>query len=164
MENKITLAGLDFVINFCNKINTQPIPLAEIPQQSLANIYANPKGERHYIVNIISFLPLKLDPVKNASSGLFLNEEKTIFFNYNGVTDIKTSIHTESGLVVSRDFNIVYDSTDPIPSEFNMYHIQIDYKIASLRTQSVEAIVVHDKNLDPETDRGTVTTPVTSGQ
>jgi hypothetical protein len=164
MENEITLAGLDFVINFCNKINAQPIPLAEVPQQSLANIYANPQGERHYIVNIISFLPLKLDLLENTSSGLFLNEEKTIFFNYNGVTDVKTSIHTENGLVVSRDFNIVYDSTDPIPSEFDMYHIQIDYKIASLRTQSVEAIIVHDKNLDPETDRGTVTSPITTNQ
>lgn len=158
MENKITLAGLDFVINFCNKINDKPIPLAEVPQQSLANIYPNPKGERHYIVNIISFLPLNLDVLKNPSSGIFLNTEKTIFFNYNGVTDVKTDIDTENGLVISRDFNIVYDSTETNPSEFDMYHIQLDYKIVSSSTQLVEAIVVHDKNLDPETDRGTVTT------
>jgi hypothetical protein len=160
MKNKTTIAGISITINFCRKINKEKIDLVYISQEPLATIY---KGQQEgtYTVNIITHIPtlLKYLSGMNLGSGIFLNKEKDLFLNYNGVTNISTSIHNnDSGIILCRDFNIEYDCKDQVIENYDMYHVQFNYKLLSEKIQSVEAIIVKLINEDPETSRGTVTT------
>lgn len=160
MKNKITIAGLSATINFCNKLNNDPVKSIYISQEPLATIYGSQKDDT-YTVNIIAHIPVNLNKLNetNVNSGLFLNKEKTLFLNYNGVCNIDTSVQKQdgSGVLLCRDFNIEYDSNEPVVDYYDIYQAQFDYKLADKNFQSVEAIIVKLINEDPETDRGTVT-------
>lgn len=154
------IAGLSFRLNFFNKINQEPFKITSVSQQPLTNIYTN-ESDDGYIVNILAHMPTDLIELKadTISSGFYIDSNQKIYFNYNGITRIRTSIENHNkGIILCRDFNIEYDSISNTPSVFDLYYFQIEYKILSQDTQSVEAIIVQDKNLDPETTRGTVTT------
>lgn len=81
---------------------------------------------------------------------------------YRGVVDAKTSINNGEN-ITCRDFDLFYDC-DSKSTEYNLYHIEFDYKI--LDDSSAEAILVEytEDNLEkcekladpPKTDRGTV--------
>ena len=159
MTNTV-IAGLSFQLNFFNKINQEPFKITSVSQQPLTNIYTN-KNDDGYIVNVLAHMPTDLTELKADSlySGFYLDKHQKIYFNYNGIIKIHTSVENQNkGIILCRDFNIEYDSISNVPEVFDMYYFQIEYKILSQDTQSVEAIIVQDKNLDPETDRGTVTT------
>ncbi len=159
MKTKTTIAGLSIELQFCKKITEQPITSEYISKEPLVNIYASGKQEE-YTVNILSQIPQKLNEIneENAKSGLFLNDTNTLLLNYSGVNTIGTSVSKENGMLLCRDFNIDYNCPEKKYSAYDLYHIQFNYSLQPKYAQSVEAIIVHDKNLDPETDRGTVTT------
>lgn len=167
MSNKVTIAGVSITLNFCKKINETPIPSDFRSKQPIVNIYKNTTDQDIYVVNIVSYLPESLKALTDMdlNSGLILNKDATLFLSYTGVNIIKTSINKpDNGALLCREFNILYDFEDTYSENYNLYHIQFDYKLLSTNFQSVEAIIVHDINEDPETDRGTVTTVRTDDQ
>jgi len=161
MKNKITIAGLSITLNFCHRINKEPIKSVFTSDEPLATIYKSQKKDT-YTVNIVAHIPVSTKNLTetNLGSGLFLDKNKTLFLNYNGVNNIDTSIFKsdQTGILLCRDFGIEYNSQDTIIEDYNLYHIQFDYNLFSESFQLVEAIIVRLINEDPETDRGTVTT------
>lgn len=165
MKTKTTIAGLSIEVQFCKKITKQPVASEYISKEPLVNIYAsNKKGE--YTVNILSHVPQKLNQIaqEKAKSGLFLNDDKTLLLNYSGVNTIATSVSKEDGMLLCRDFNFDYDCPDSAYENYDLYHTQFVYSLQTKNAQSVEAIIVHDVNLDPDEDRGTVSTVRTDDQ
>ncbi len=165
MANKIIIGGISLELKFCKKMKNDdedtPITLDYVSSEPIVNIYKG--ADPHpYIVNIMSYIPPNLNdiPEKDLNSGLFLSEDNTIFLSYTGVNMINTPITTTENLgkILCRVFNILYDCEDQTPSTYDLYHIQFEYSLLAKNFQSVEGIIVHDINLDPETDRGTVTT------
>lgn len=161
MKLQKTIAGIFIDISFCNKVNAQPINLKNTSKEPLVNIYEiDNKGI--YTVNILSHVPQNLNQINDidVESGLFLNEDKTLVLNYGGISSIETSVTNDStnGKLPSRSFDIDYNCPDKDYQNFDLYHIQFNYRMTSANAQSAEAIIIHDVNLDPETDRGTVAT------
>ncbi|WP_346882194.1 hypothetical protein [uncultured Algibacter sp.] len=161
MKHNITIAGLSLSTKFCHKINKEQIKSIYISEEPLTTIYKS-QQEGAYTVNIVAYVPTSLKNLKdiNLGSGIFLNEEKTLFLNYNGVSNVNTSVQktNDSGVLLCREFNVEYDCDDQVLENYNLYHIQFDYKLLPKKFQSVEAIIVKLINEDPVTDRGTVTT------
>lgn len=163
MKKNVTIAGLDFTLNFCKKIgeeNIKPSKKNPVPQP-MVNVSASKKG-KVFTVNILGFVPntpLESLEGKNLISGLQLNEENTLFLNYDGVSAIETDINgPENGVVICRDFNFEYDCPENEYEDYILYHTQFTYSLVPKNFQSVDAIMVSDVNLDPRGSRGTVTT------
>ena len=162
MNQKPTIAGLEFEIKFCKKVNEKPLQNWEISRIPLANIYNSSKSDT-YTVNIFAYIPTDFTVTKEPNQSLIdlmPEEENKLFFSYNGVCAVKTSMSSieESKLTLCRNFSIEYDASGAEPIEYNLYHIQLYYRIVVNHAQRVAAIIVHDKNFDPVTSRGTVTT------
>ncbi|GAA3630653.1 hypothetical protein [Flavivirga jejuensis] len=161
MKNVTTLAGISITLNFSNKLNDTPIKSVYTSSEPLVSIYKT-QTEGAYTVNIIARVPLSVISLQNSctplSSGLFLNNEKTLFLNYNGVSNISTSVNKPNEILLCRTFSVVYDSETKVNEDYDLYHIQFNYSFLSKNFQSAEAIIVKLNNTDPETDRGTVTT------
>jgi hypothetical protein len=162
MDKAITIAGLEFELKFCKKINEKPLEDWEISRIPLANIYSS-RDRDTYTVNILSHIPVDFNTIKEHNQlhiDLLPKEKNKLFFSYNGVSVVKTSIYklNEGDAILCRNFSIDYDSSKEEPIKYDLYHIKLHYRIVKNDGQSVEAIIVHDKNFDPETSRGTVTT------
>lgn len=162
MSQKITIAGLEFNLKFCKKINEKPIELWEVSRIPLANVY-NSRNSATYTINIFAHIPadFRTKEVNNQPYlDLLPKEDNKLFFSYNGVSVVKTSINKQNqdNAILCRNFSIDYDSSKAQPVKYNLYHVKLQYRILTNDGQSVEAIIVHDKNFDPETSRGTVTT------
>ncbi|WP_298547851.1 hypothetical protein [uncultured Aquimarina sp.] len=164
MGNKITIAGLEFEPKFCKKINKDPIDVWEVSRIPLANIY-NSEDSGTYAVNIIIHIPVNFKTIQNPNQSSFelisKDLKNKIYFSYNGVSTIETEISTvtDSDIILCRNFGIDYETYNELePMTYDLFHIKIHYSIKENYGQSVEAIIVHDNNLDPETSRGTVTT------
>lgn len=162
MSKTTTIAGVNFDLNFAKKINTQPIPLNEISKQPITNIYKSDKGSKEtpiYTVNILSYIPQEINKNPKADGSGFFVVPELVFFQYNGTSLVETEVvTTNENRVTSRSFEIVYDGTEK-QTEFDLFHIQLEYHLTGDLQQAVEAIWVRDENLDPRTDRGTVSTP-----
>lgn len=162
MSQQITVAGLEFELKFCNKINDKPIEKWETSEIPAANIY-NSESSETYTVNILTYIPIDFKTIEGYTQphiDLLPEETNKLFFIYDGVSTVKTSINKsdENNIVLCRKFMIDYDSSNDEDTKFNLYHIKLHYRILNTNNQSVEAIIIHDKNLDPETSRGTVIT------
>ncbi len=162
MTQKITIAGLEFELKFCKKINEKPIENWEVSRIPLANIY-NSRDSDNYTVNILAYIPTDFNTIKDYNQphlDLLPEEKNKLFFSYNGVSVVKTSIdrHYTDNTILCRSFSIDYNSSRAEPIKYNLYHIKLNYRIVKNDGQSVEAVIVHDKNFDPETSRGTITT------
>ena len=158
LDTKLTIAGIYLETHFCNKLNEQPIGMKYISAEPIVNIYKG-NNKKSLIVNVVSYIPVDLKPLTETplNSGLFLNDDHSLFLNYSGVSNILTEV--DNGNMLCRVFNIVYDNESWTTNDkYDAYHIQFEYKLLSNNFQSVEGIVVHDINIDPETDRGTVST------
>lgn len=89
---------------------------------------------------------------------------------YRGVVNAKTSINSGEN-ITCRDFDLFYDCNSK-STEYDLYYIEFDYKI--LDGSSAEALLVEytEDNLEkcekladpPETERGTVVTPIKVGK
>lgn len=156
----VKIAGLDFELIFCNKVNGEPIKLASVPRKSAANVYPG-YSVNSYIVNIYVTIPQKLKPLDGTEqSGLYLmknNDDNILFLQYNGIRRVGSSIDSSGNMLNCRDFNVIFNEDDPNPTLFDLYHIQVKYTIDSQASLSAEAIYVTLTNEDPETERGTIT-------
>ena len=162
MNQKITIAGLEFELKFCKKINEKSLEDWEISRIPLANIYSS-RDRDTYTVNVFAHIPTDFNTIEKHNQpliDLLPKEKNKLFFSYNGVSVVKTSIYklNEGDAILCRNFSIDYDSSKDEPIKYNLYHIKLHYRIVKNDGQSVEAIIVHAKNFDPETSRGTVTT------
>lgn len=160
--NNAIIAGVNITINFCKKVNGEPIDNLYRSKEPSVSIYKS-ENEGAFTVNIMAFLPTKLKelPEETLNSGLILEDthkKPSLFLSYNGVVEVGTSVDKGGDLLLCREFNVEYDSTEKMVEQYHLYHIQFEYKLASVKFQSVEAIIVKLVNEDPETDRGTVST------
>jgi len=165
IKKRNLIANISFSLNYCNKVNAKPISKEFISSEPLVNIYKNQQIPGRYIVNILSHIPLEkfLNKITEpTNSGLYLNNTKTLHFGYGGVSLIKTDVNTakNEGDLLCRVFEIDYNSDRNDFEEYDLYQIQIEYNLVTSNAQSAEAVIVHDINLDPESDRGTVVTPI----
>ena len=121
-KNKITIAGISITINFCHKVNKENIDSVYISQEPLVTVYKT-EQEDTYRVNIIAHIPTKLKSFNdmNLGSNIFLDEKHNLFLNYNGVSNVSTSIHNnDSGIVLCREFNIEYECNDQIVKNYDL--------------------------------------------
>ncbi|CAL2086065.1 hypothetical protein [Tenacibaculum sp. 190524A05c] len=165
MSTQKSINGINIQVSFCNQINCQPIPLDQISKGApLANVYAKEGVANTYTVNIVSHVPTQLNidtpPDPNVVVSLD-NNAGYLYLAYNGIQAVNTPIN--QGNVNCRVFWFEYNSSvdldnPPADTQFNLYHTQFDYTIEQAGGNA-EAIFVQERNDDPETDRGTVTTP-----
>jgi hypothetical protein len=154
-----TINGVTITVSFCNKINPISIPLSEISKGTpLANIYKTTPTGNTYTVNIVSHVPvnLNIDTPPNPDEVISLdNNAGYLYLGYKGLQEVNTAIN--QGKVNCRTFWFEFDANDG-QTEFNIYHTQFVYSTDG-SAGSAEAILVQERNDDPDTDRGTVTTP-----
>ena len=164
MPNNPTLAEINFNLKFAKKINQTTIDQSEMSIEPAVNIdKKNPlnKGLKPvYVVNIFTYIPENIEQNQVAKKdNQLVIFENSILFKYRGVKSVETEINTKisGNEIPCRNFKIVFEGPDN-QTTFDLYHIQFEYQVSE-STQSVEGIWVRDRNLDPRTDRGTVTTP-----
>ncbi len=154
------IAGLKFeLLNHINYGNACSIPDYEIGFNPIIKVENIEKNK--FIVSICNYLPEILFPIKDTPSSSFPIKESQIYIQYNGITSVQTQIPTTNpdSTIICRDFNLIYDSKEPNPESFCFHSIVFEYSFEETDALNAEAIIVKDENLDPETSRGTVSTP-----
>ncbi|PKH49583.1 hypothetical protein CXF68_02245 [Tenacibaculum sp. Bg11-29] len=153
-----TINGVTITVNFCNKINGPKVPLSEVSKGApLANIYKTTPTGNTYTVNIVSHVPISLnadnpsDPNEVVSLD---NGAGYLYLAYKGLQEVNTAIN--QGKVNCRTFWFEFDAQEDA-TEFNIYHTQFVYSVDG-SAGNAEAILVQERNDDPDTDRGTVVT------
>ncbi len=172
MNDPVEIAGLNLLVKQVSKINdpAKAVLVAEavkVPLVNLSEVEDN-HGNKSFDMQMVAYIPNILTPPDPPPSAFPIpiptNGENpdihSIFFKYNGVFRIKTLINTLAGdhTVLCRDFEIVYDASEN-PTGYDAYMFTINYKLLFKDMLTAEAVIVRDVNLDPETSRGTVTTP-----
>ncbi|GAA3625675.1 hypothetical protein [Flavivirga jejuensis] len=154
----IEIAGINFKYICHEKFDLSESIIGTPPYDPLIKV-ENTLEENKYIVTVGSYIPYSLDVVTMPSSSLEIIENY-IYIKYNGNTNVNTLIPTTNpnGKVICRDFNIVYESK-PDSTKFCFYLITFEYTFVFQNALQVEAVIIRDENLDPETSRGTVSTP-----
>ncbi|MGB0838137.1 MAG: hypothetical protein ACPGRE_08555 [Flavobacteriaceae bacterium] len=157
MKTNTSIGGVKIHVNFSTQVNADPISDHFASNEPVVNIVKGSSSDS-YLVNIMAFVPKELDALQEdgLASGLFLNEEQSLFLSYNGARNYKTSIQEMDTLV--RDFGLEYRNTQADPTEFNLIHVQFQYSFEFPNMESCSAALVRVVNEDPEGDRGTVTT------
>lgn len=160
MGNQITLTLRDF-----KKFDTD-IPAENKPSGPLVNVSDKESGTHNpYRVTVLAYLPgdqvfkpVELgDDVVNSISLM----DNLIYLTYYGVEVVTVTDRNQNRqLVDCRNFCVEYDCDDEA-QVYDLYYIQFDYQLDP-ETLPVDAILVCDRDDDPETDRGTVTMPATS--
>ena len=142
-KKQVIIAGLQLTKILCERVNdkSKPIPLSHISKEPATTIYKT-ENEQVYRVNIMAHLPNNLSPIERHSetcnyivsgkhqvptAGIILDNNDEIFLNYNGVSNVLTSVDKE--VILCRDFRIEFDCNDPIVEEFDLYSIQFEYKL-----------------------------------
>lgn len=127
-----------------------------VSQEPLVNIYAVEGKINTYTVNIVTYIGAERNKLtaEQQENSVKINNQVALRYNQT-VAEVNTEIKPD---VTCRDFQIIFDGPEN-QTEFNKVHIQFEYSYPE-NIESVEAIIVRDKDLDPRTDRGTVTTPI----
>lgn len=152
ITNGVTLSLVQFL-----EFDTN-IPAANKPSGPLVNISDVRGGnDTPYTMTVLAYLPSnKLNPVVNIN-GIAL-KDNTIYLNYYGITS--TTILKKdgtTGTIQCRDFRVEFNCAEET-TEYDLYYVQFTYQIND--GSSADATLVRDEDEDPETDRGTVTTPI----
>jgi len=167
MSNFINLeGGIEVELIRFDKFDAD-IPASEVPSGPLVSMsdIVTTSLPNHYTVTVLAYLPSgktfkKVDETKK--NGVSLKEE-IIYLNYYGATVVTTvDRNGNRDLSLCRDFRIEYNCEEGA-DEFDVYYLQFNYALDA-GALSVDSILVREVNDDPETDRGTVTTPVTGAQ
>lgn len=159
MGNPITVNGVTLTLLDFQKFNNANVPAANRATGPLVNASGTEGGNATpFTVTVLAYIPSNkpLNPVDN-TSGLSLQGNQ-IYLNYYGTVNMQT-LNKNGGFdtVSCRDFRVEFNC-DEEASTYDLYYIQFQYQIES-GTPAVDAICVRDQDDDPETDRGTVTTP-----
>lgn len=131
---------------------------ANKPSGPLVNI-SNVEGGNTtpYKITVLAYLPNNpLNPVTN-TSGLPLQGNE-IYLNYYGINDVEV-LNKQGGVntIKGREFRVEFNCEEEA-TEYDLYYIQFTYQIND--ESSADVLWVRDDDEDPETDRGTIVTPV----
>ncbi|WP_299134251.1 hypothetical protein [uncultured Tenacibaculum sp.] len=157
MGNSVTVNHVTLSLVKFEKFVTN-IPAANRPTGPLVNISgAEGSNSTPYTVTVLAYLPDNpLNRVEN-TSGLQLQGDE-IYLNYYGINPVNI-LNKEGGTdtVQGREFRVEFNCKEET-TNYDLYYIQFTYKVES--GASADMIWVRDEDEDPETDRGTVSTPV----
>jgi hypothetical protein len=134
------------------------IPAANKPSGPLVNISDVEGGNNTpYTLTVLAYLPSNtLNPVEN-TTGLALKED-LIYLDYYGITAVNVlNKEGNTTTIQCRDFRVEFNCEEEA-AEYDLYYVQFTYKIND--GSSADAVLLRDDDEDPETDRGTVTTPI----
>lgn len=161
MGNPVSTNGVTLTLVDFKKFNNANVDAANRATGPLVNISgAEGGGATPYTVTVLAYIPSNqpLNPVDN-TSGLQLQSNQ-IYLNYYGTANMQTLNRQGAwDTVLCRDFRVEFNCNEQA-SQYDLYYIQFSYQLDP-GTDSVDAICVRDQDDDPETDRGTVTTPST---
>ncbi|WP_028890058.1 hypothetical protein [Tenacibaculum ovolyticum] len=133
------------------------IPAANKPSGPLVNISDVEGGNNTpYTLTVLAYLPSNtLNQVEN-TTGLALKED-LIYLDYYGITDVNVLNKEGNTITIQcRDFRVEFNCEEEA-TEYDLYYVQFTYQIND--GSSADAVLLRDDDEDPETDRGTVTTP-----
>ncbi len=159
------IGGISLSVKLAKKLNKsgETIPLQEISESPLVHVsVVESEGNETFDVTIIAFIPAMLSFIEEPESAIEMpldHNRNSIFLQYNGIFRLQTPIQTnqEDNALLCREFELLYKTSDN-NIYYDAYMFVINYGLMYKNMQKAEAIVVMDKNLDPETSRGTVTT------
>lgn len=160
MGNQVTVNGTTVTLTLKDfkKFDTN-IAAANKPKGPLVNI-SGIEGNNNtpYTVTVLAYLPDNpLNPVDNTSGLKMPNFD--IYLNYYGINPVKVlNKQGEFDTLQGREFRVEFNCAEEA-SLFDLYYIQFTYQVDA--GGSADVIWVRDEDEDPETDRGTVTTPAT---
>ncbi|CAM1366335.1 conserved hypothetical protein [Tenacibaculum litopenaei] len=162
MENAVNTQQLNITLDAFQAFDTN-IPQNLIADGPLVNAEATTiEGKSGFTVTALAYIPsgefnpVVIGPEVVNSVALMSN---VLYLNYYGVAVVKTE-NREGGIQenLSRDFRIEFNMKNT--SElYDLYYIKFSYVLPE-GTTPVDMIYVREQNDDPETDRGTITTPV----
>ena len=142
------------------------ISAAEKPVGPLVNIETiTENGKNRYILTVVGFVKTEGLSKPDDISGIEILPK--IYLNYKGADKVNVVGANGSEEKTCRLFVIEYnykcpptfpESPNPPITEYDMCMFKFSYALEE-GTPGVEVIYIVDKNDDPETDRGTVTSP-----
>jgi len=167
MKNFLNVeGGIELQLVSFDKFNAN-IPATDVPSGPLVSMsdLKEQGSQSYYTVTILAYLPsgkVFNDVNEGKMNGVSLLGNK-IYLNYYGVT-VATSLDRNENRELSqcRDFRIEYNCEEGA-KEFDVFYLQFNYSL-DRGTLSADAVLVREVNDDPDTDRGTRTTPATSEQ
>lgn len=160
MGNPVTVDGVTLTLVKVQKFNNANLPVANIASGPLVNTSSTENNNSSpFTVTVLAYIPSnqQMNAVDN-TSGLSLQGNQ-IYLNYYGTVNMNV-LNKNGGTdtVLCRDFRVEYNC-DEGATTYDLLYLQFQYSLEA-GTPSVDAICVRDQNDDPETDRGTVTTPM----
>lgn len=162
MSTPVSVNGLTLTLKDFEKLSTS-ISAADIATGPLVHMSTPEEGANEYTVTVLAYVPSKqlLNPIPQENrTGLPLKGKK-IYLNYIGTIDVEAFDKASGGSTqkLCRDFLVEFNCNEEAP-EFDLYYIQFTYAV-NAGTDSVDAILVRDRDDDPELSRGTLTNPST---
>lgn len=160
MSQTVSVNGLTLTLNDYEKLKTS-IAAADIATGPLVHMSTPEEGENEYTVTVLAYVPSKqiLNPVPQENrKGLQLNGNK-LYLNYVGPIDVESfdNANGQPSNKVCRNFLVEFNCLEEA-SEYDLHYIQFTYSVDA-GTDSVDAILVRDRDDDPQTSRGTYTVP-----
>ncbi|WP_075342233.1 hypothetical protein [Tenacibaculum agarivorans] len=159
-ENQVKVDGVTMNLLDFRKVGSLPATQCTIPSGPLTNSMGPYKFDNKeiYVVTVLAYIPdNELETKVKDKSGLVLIKDK-LYLNYKGVKDVTIILADgKQQELTSRNFVVEYDC-DENTDNYIIYQIRFAYNLDE-GTDPVDVIFVQDKDDDPETDRGTVTTP-----
>ncbi|CAL2079363.1 conserved protein of unknown function [Tenacibaculum sp. 190524A02b] len=164
LNETVSVNGITLTLKDFKQFQQANIPKENKPTGPLVNV-SDLEGttDTPYTVTVLAYVPSNPEggfgSVKNRS-GLQLPANFELFLNYDGVEVVTTTDRNKNRqLVDCRNFLVEYSCNETQFDAYDLYYIQFEYLLDD-KTLPVDAILVRDKDDDPETDRGTVTSPV----
>lgn len=157
-------AGVQLQIEFFKKLNENVFqPESETSVFDPLVSVKSSDEDNTFIMTIVACIPEAVSLKTNTTiqSSIVVDTESKVHLKYNGISRISTDIGTTNfeGKVICRNFEIVYDCEKSNPTNYEFYLIVAKYTLLNpLDAINAEAVILHDKNIDPELSRGTVTT------
>lgn len=156
------VAGIRMCIISVTQLTATPISSTKIIAEPFLHVESCADGS--YRLHTIVFIPKMLAPFpKDQVTADLLpiksteSEEAKIYLKYNGITQEATELTTIlQNKILCRNFELLYDAIEG-QSDYHVYKIVFNYALADSSTMSANGIVMRDRNIDPETSRGTVT-------
>jgi len=160
------IGGIRLSVKFATRLNKKDktLPPSEISKSPLVNVSVveSDKGKT-FDLKIVAFIPAMLsyvDTKPDSTIEMPLNNNgNSIFLQYNGIFRLQTPIQTnqEDKALLCREFELLYEASD-MNTGYDVYMFVVNYELVFDNMQKAEAVIIRDRNIDPETSRGTVTT------
>lgn len=158
MSTPVSVNGLTLTLKDFEKLGSS-VAASAIATGPLVHMSTPDNSNAPYTVTVLAYVPSKqlLNPIPEENrTGLPLKGNK-IYLNYVGTIDVESfdNANGQPTNKVCRDFLVEFNCLEEA-TEYDLYYIQFTYSVNE-GTDSVDAILVRDRDDDPETSRGTYT-------